>query len=76
MRIIGSQLRDTLAESGYSLLGRIDPHTVVLEDLGRKEVWAMRNDFAGYVIEIDGVGYEFVRGATMGDLWWMEKIAA
>jgi len=74
MKTIGSQTRETLAESGYSLIGRIDVNEVILQDSadsgGKPELWTQRDDFAGYVIEIDGIGYEFVRTALMGDLWW------
>jgi hypothetical protein len=50
-----------LSESGMQLVSGPDSNgEVLLEDNGRIEVWAENDDFAGYVIEIDGVGYEFV----------------
>lgn len=30
-------------------------------DTGKQELWVESDDFAGYVIEIDGIGYEFIR---------------
>lgn len=64
-REIGSQRRDTLEESGMRLVKRIDASDVILAHADDErlpmELWTMRDDFAGYVIEIDGKGYEFVR---------------
>jgi hypothetical protein len=31
------------------------------KETGISELWTKGNDFAGYVIEIDGIGFEFVR---------------
>lgn len=59
---IGSQNRETLKASGYKLISRPSPGEVVLEsDIGQKELWVANDDYAGYVIEIGGWGYEFVR---------------
>ena len=67
----GSQNREPLAESGYTLLAKNEDGDVILMDEdGKKELWAAKDDFAGYVLEIDGIGHEFVRTALMGDLWW------
>ena len=76
MRTIGSQTRETLQEANAQLVARIDDDTVVIRDLGLKrlDVYAKRDDYAGYVIEIDGVGYEFVRTATTSDLESCEVI--
>ena len=58
---IGSQHRETLQEAGYNLVSRND-ECVLLEnkDTKKLELWALNDDFAGYVIEVDGKGYEFV----------------
>ena len=59
MRQIGSQLRETLAESGYKLVGRF-PRGVILEDSeGKRETWYANDDHAGYTIQIGRWGYEF-----------------
>ena len=63
----GSQNREPLAESGYTLLSK-KGNEVILEEGGIPELWTKRDDYSGYVIEIDGVGYEFVRSALQGDL--------
>lgn len=34
---------------------------VVINDLGRKELYAQNNDFAGWTLEYNGNQYEFVR---------------
>ena len=64
MKTIGSQTRETLAENGdYHFIGFLDNRTsVILENVGdgKRELWAKNDHFAGYVLEIDGVGFEFV----------------
>ena len=66
-----SQVRETLEESGCSLVA-LTPHDgeVILKDNDLKtfQVWQRRDDYAGYVIVINGVGYEFVRSALASDL--------
>ena len=64
MKKIGSQTRETLAESGYRLLRRVDKDTIILQangDPDQQEFWFKHDDHAGYTIEIDGVGYEYAR---------------
>ena len=69
MRQIGSQRRETLAEAGYELVVMTDNgQTAILFDGMKLEVWTNRNDYAGYVIEIDGIGFEFVRSALDSDI--------
>ncbi len=60
---IGSQNRELLVESGYSLV-KLNKNEAVLRDkaTGRLELWQRNNHHSGYVIEIQGIGYEFVRG--------------
>lgn len=61
MKQYGSQVRETLAESGYKLVGR-KPGTVILEDAsGKQEIWYANNHHAGYTIQVGRWGYEFVR---------------
>lgn len=59
---IGSQSREPISESGMVI--KFHPNNdgeVVLvdEDGGKLELWQKNDDFAGYVIEINGDGYEF-----------------
>lgn len=63
MESTGSQNRDTLEDSGMRFVCRRSSTDIVLrdQDTGIEELWVERDDYAGYVIEIDGVGYEFVR---------------
>ena len=62
-RHIGSQIRDTLKESGYRVVKRISGKQVVLREIGeeRCELWFKNDHFAGYTIEISGIGYEYAR---------------
>lgn len=57
-----SQNRETLDKAEATIHKRISPTEVVLKIDGKFELWAKNDNFAGYVIEIDGKGYEFVRG--------------
>lgn len=73
MRQIGSQRRESLSEAGLKILPLtpkqkkamfVGRHDLVLQlenDPYQNEVWFANDDFAGNVIEIDGVGYEFAR---------------
>jgi hypothetical protein len=62
MKTIGSQKRELLAESGYVLIEKKGRAVLLREADGDEVEERHRNDHhAGYTIEIDGVGYEFVR---------------
>lgn len=66
MKRKGCQIRETLEEVGMRLVelrGTSPNREAVLQDdsVGYTELWSEKDDFAGYVIEIEGVGYEFVR---------------
>jgi hypothetical protein len=70
----GSQSREPLEETEFTLIGAIGKNEVVLQtDFGPPELWAKKDDAAGYVIVINGQGYEFVRTALSGDRWWMSQ---
>jgi hypothetical protein len=62
IKTIGSQKREPLSESGYELI-KMSRKEVILKDRdsGKQELWVKNDDYAGYVIEINGKGYEFVR---------------
>ncbi len=61
MKTIGSQKREPISETDYELVCR-NGGSVTLRDKtnGRKELWYLNDHHAGYTIEIDGLGYEFV----------------
>ena len=77
MKTIGSQKRELLKDTDYvvqfidehlvlSETGaqqlESGPEVVLLNQAtGKEELWTKNDDFAEYVIEIDGIGYEFVR---------------
>lgn len=61
MKTYGSQNRDELADSGYTVNRFLPCGDVILQnENGKLERWTPNNDFAGYVVEINGLGYEFV----------------
>lgn len=57
-----SQIRVTIEGEGYSLLKRLEDGAVILEnEEGGFELWQENDDFAGFVLTIDDIGFEFVR---------------
>jgi len=58
---IGSQYRETLKESGCTLVERPGPGEVILDCDGQLELWAVNDHHAGYTIQVGRWGYEFVR---------------
>lgn len=60
----GSQRREPLEETDYRIVKTwpdVDRGTVILEDeTGKRELWVKHDDHAGYVVVINGKGYEFV----------------
>ena len=59
----GSQNREPIGDTEYKVSSALSAGQVVLVDeVGRCELWIANDNFAGYVIEIGGIGYEFVRG--------------
>lgn len=69
-RQIGSQYRATPQEEGYSIVDRPDPDTIIFHNFTTNEfeLWAKRDDFDGFVLEVDGIGYEFIRSGDTPDL--------
>lgn len=59
MKQIGSQIRETLEDSGCQFHRRINSEEVILIEDGQFQLWAKNDHHSGYVIEIDGIGYEF-----------------
>ena len=67
--IRGSQRRENLEDTEYKVVGTASDGSKILEEEfstgGKYELWFPRDDFAGYVIVINGVGHEFAR--TVGE---------
>lgn len=60
------QIRDNIEDTEYTLDviegNETTGHNAILKtESGKLELWTERDDFAGYVVVIDGIGYEFVR---------------
>lgn len=79
MKRIGSQTRETIEEAGYKFLGYLgdDKETIVLQANGdptQKEVWQLNDHHAGYTVEFEGNGFEFVRDykAPLDGMLWLE----
>lgn len=62
MKHAGSQIKETLEEANYSIYDKDSPDEIILQDndTGTYELWAPNDQYAGYVIEIAGVGHEFI----------------
>ena len=67
METIGSQKRETLSESGYVLWDKIGEEAWLVDPelSGNMELWIENDHHAGYVIEIEGIGHEFVRSVRL-----------
>jgi hypothetical protein len=67
---IGSQVRESLSESGYIVVAHTphDGEVILKDDGGKLELWFAHDDHAGYTVAIDGIGYEFIRTATPLDI--------
>ncbi len=64
MEHTGSQVRERIEETDYKLICiRLDGKVALLNNNGACEWWALSDDYAGYVLEIKGQGYEFARTA-------------
>jgi hypothetical protein len=69
MRTIGSQTRQELEYSDYKMHQRINAEEVILMAYdGVLQLWVANDDYAGFVLEIDGVGYEFVTSVNAEDI--------
>jgi hypothetical protein len=74
--IVGSQSREPIEDTEYVVAAKINDEIsdeVLLREKTEDssfELWSRNDDFAGYTIVIDGKGYEFIRSARQGDLWW------
>lgn len=76
MRKIGSQCRDSLDYSGYTLHKRINNNEVILMAYDKVlQLWVAKDDYAGYVIEIDGIGYEFICSVNAEDIHRLEELS-
>lgn len=64
IKTFGSQKREKIEDTDYVLVS-IENGTALLFDdkTGKCETWQENDHFAGYVIEINGIGYEFVTSA-------------
>ncbi len=77
MKTRGSQNREHIEETEYKIkhidehiIVGVEGHykgewperrEAILENDGEQELWMENNDFAGYVLVIDGMGFEFIR---------------
>ena len=70
MRQRGSQIRETLEEANCHLVGTLPNGGVIVfdHDTNKADVYQEHDDHAGWTLEIEGVGHEFVRTATSTDL--------
>jgi hypothetical protein len=62
MQIVGSQRRELIEHTEYKLISLAGGEAILLNtETNHRELWYKRDDFAGYVIVIEEIGYEFVR---------------
>jgi len=56
----GSQVRETVEEAEVIVISCKNEELIV-EDCGKKELYVLNDDYSGYVLVYNGLGYEFVR---------------
>ena len=62
MQEIGSQLREHISETNNIILSVNEQELIVKDkNTGDVEFWQASNNFAGYVLEVNDIGFEFVR---------------
>jgi len=62
MQIVGSQRREDISKTEYTLIRKHGKEAILHNrDTGKRELWYSRDDYAGYVVAINGTGYEFGR---------------
>lgn len=59
-QIRGSQYRESLEEAGYILVKTWRSMAVLADQDGKRELWQRNPDYSGYVVTINGIGYEFI----------------
>jgi len=57
---VGSQYRENLEDTGYLVRGKVDGAVVLQKPGSPLEHWRPNDQYAGYVVVIDGIGHEFV----------------
>ena len=60
MKRFGSQRRSTLKEEGYSLVALVEESAIVRNPCEEEELWTKNDNGAGFILDINGVGYEYV----------------
>jgi hypothetical protein len=60
MKLIGNQVRETLAQAGYELVARRDDLVLLRNETGGHEIYAENDRYPGYVVEVGGKGHRFL----------------
>jgi len=69
IRHIGSQTRENIETTDYVIVQKSGNEVIVYDkDADNYELWVKRDDYAGYVIDIDGIGYEFAHSIKLRDV--------
>jgi len=63
MEIIGSQTREDIKDAPYVFKEYLEDQDVVLFNCvtSKRELWTRNDSYAGYVVVIEGIGYEFCK---------------
>jgi hypothetical protein len=65
VKAIGSQLREPIEDTCLSVFIKDHKRAILVDtETGIFEEWALNDHFSGYVVEINGKGYEFVSTLT------------
>ena len=55
-----SQTRDELVDTEYQIVRKAPKGFILRDSCGNLELWVEKDDYAGYVIVLEGKGHEFV----------------
>jgi hypothetical protein len=58
---VGSQMREKIEDTDLRVIMSEVDQIIAEDEGGNRELWVLNDDFAGYVLVVNGLGYEFVR---------------
>lgn len=64
MITIGSQSRELIESTTARVVGTMGKDEILVEEDGEIKVYRANNHYAGYVLVVNGIGYEFIGTAT------------
>lgn len=60
MLVHSSQTRENIEDAEYRVIKWNDESVILEDSIGNWSLWYSNDNYSGYVIVINGIGYEFV----------------